>query len=1110
MEPEGAQTHEAANAAKDVPSESREPSTVPSALVTGSAQTGPAAKVPVVASATIPAAIPLPTAAGQAAVAGSVISTQASSIPSTARASSRGSVRVGSVVIPCVPQEPTSRGGSHPLPQAWAFGRSGGSLPCAQSWQPVRTPTASPYPQFSGGAWPCTPRAAVPGTQVAASPAQAPQVATPQVVVVRELSPGRPLAHPSVAQRALSPGVPPAVVSQPIPSPQALQGQMSPGFVFQPRALSPSRPAAVWAAPAQMSPRQPPPNRLQSSPPPPMTGRVTLVRERSLSPPSLPPAVGPVDALRHEMEWANGRQVPVFQAVPRAMPHTALQAVPGVPAEPLAPSEPQASRCLSPRPVVVKQATPRAPSAPRTVIRQVVTPRGQVGACAPAGVATPGRVLEGLRASAQRQGARTTWRMPVRKGAVRSSSAAGGVRTAPSVVPPGRAVKGCPSQEPICDSHLPTAAGQLPRRIPSAPSRAQPAESPSTAAAEMDPRFIAFRDMLSEPGGLEATCQQLLTRLQAGSSVRWEELVNLNPITTLLEIGAGVASSPTCSRKAVHTAYQEDGEEVPSCRGWWRALLARHSLYGPGDVLGAAELSELVGVALRFLRDRYAPQAFLRNLRTVHCGSKRLKELYGSFEFHSRGMMGKSYRCRSRLTREEHICRQVCKDKVPAPSDVVRAEVEILRSLEHPTLPQVIASFEDFNNIYIVLEPVESVELVNVLQQWHQTGQGLSVGWLAVIARQLLEAFRHCHELRPRSLVHGDLRLTSLLLSAMTDAKAAPQLVLADLGLAGLPSAPREGKACGPGTGQEDWSQCPSPLLDVWSCGCLFFMLLSGHHPFSGDPGGRLVPSVSRHEPPEPDWRMLPSASSASLCAQMLSWDVKARPTAAECLRHSWLSADDSHNAALPMEALGNLLKSHHKSKLQEITAGLAISEQITSPFSAVGAALALQHAFSEGEATPGAQDVAATVPLEKANEALAKLGMSAKGIDKVLKAFVDDQGVKVSSGLLISHCSELAEDLLDHALWRVFTAAGEDHRGVLGAAELEKALAESAEGGADKAGGEPESAGGPFGELKASDIVRQIASGSQQVTFEELKGAVIQRQSAAYTKAASPVRTGA
>jgi hypothetical protein len=80
----------------------------------------------------------------------------------------------------------------------------------------------------------------------------------------------------------------------------------------------------------------------------------------------------------------------------------------------------------------------------------------------------------------------------------------------------------------------------------------------------------------------------------------------------------------------------------------------------------------------------------------------------------------------------------------------------------------------------------------------------------------------------------------------------------------------------------------------------------------------------------------------------------------------------------------------------------------------------------------------------------------------EVLKAFSDDDSHSFSYGLLELHCSELAEDLLDHALWRVFSAAGEDHRGVLGAAELEKALqAESGSSGADKAGGE---APGPFG----------------------------------------------
>ena len=71
----------------------------------------------------------------------------------------------------------------------------------------------------------------------------------------------------------------------------------------------------------------------------------------------------------------------------------------------------------------------------------------------------------------------------------------------------------------------------------------------------------------------------------------------------------------------------------------------------------------LMAAWISFSQPCLQPQAFLRNLRTVHSGAcccpvecmpnfcrdsyarKRLKELYGSFEFHARGMMGKSYRC---------------------------------------------------------------------------------------------------------------------------------------------------------------------------------------------------------------------------------------------------------------------------------------------------------------------------------------------------------------------------------------------------------------------------------------------------------------------------------
>lgn len=753
-----------------------------------------------------------------------------------------------------------------------------------------------------------------------------------------------------------------------------------------------------------------------------------------------------------------------------------------------------------------------------------------------------------------------------RASSVSVSAVNNGPRTsesAPSVLPPGRSgsikeVVRAHERRHVHSSSTPSSgAGALPPRKPSAVtlglsspvSQAQektPEVESATkddAVTEEDPRFVVFSRAVDEPGAAEATCKQLLSKLPgSGGPVRWEDLLGIDPISALCEAATIAVSAPPSERQAALSACEGLESDTTICKGWWRALLARQGLYGPGNVFGAAELSELFTAALRMLRDRYAPEAYLRNLRTVHRGSHRLKDRYGSFEFLSRGMSGKSYRCKSRLTREEHVCRQVRKDRLLAPSDLIRAEVEVLRGLEQPNIPQVIASFEDFNNIYLVLEPIDSVELLQVLQQWHGAGKSFRFSWLAEVSRQLLEALRHCHDLRPHSLVHGDLRLTSLLLSADTDPEANPKLVLADVGLAGLPPSPPPcswrrrspvlyGESVVNGQSrwrchqpaEEDWLQCASPKLDIWSCGCLMFLLLSGQHPFGCALASRSVPAAAAGRrgavPPEPDWRLLPSAAAASLCAQMLSWDIKARPSAADCLRHSWLSSPApsvAEDDTLPVEALGFLLQLHARSKLQQVVAGLVISEQIDSPFSSVGAAMAVQFAFADkagidvgaaaGLPPDEAEDLLtpAVASAEEASSALTALGVSTKGVDKVVKAFtLDPAGNSIDWGLLSSSCNELAEDLLDHSLWRVFTAAGEDHRGVLGATELENALSEGsgAGGGPDRAAGGGASVPGLRGsELKTSDIVRQIACGSQEVTFEELKEVVVSRQAAPYS----------
>jgi len=222
-----------------------------------------------------------------------------------------------------------------------------------------------------------------------------------------------------------------------------------------------------------------------------------------------------------------------------------------------------------------------------------------------------------------------------------------------------------------------------------------------------------------------------------------------------------------------------------------------------------------------------------------------------------------------------------------------------------------------------------------------------------------------------------------------------------------------------------------------------------------------------------------------------------------------------SEDDCLPAEALGFLLQKHARSKLQQVVAGLVISEQIESPFSSVSAAMAVQYAFAgrarDGGGPANIEDLTPNVVTsEEAASALLSLGVSARGIEKVVKAFAADaEGNTIDYGVLSSSCNELAEDLLDHALWRVFTAAGEDHRGILSASDLEQALSDNSEGkhsasssagGADKAAGEGRKESRLLGsELKPSEIVGQMASGSQEVTFEELKDAVIRQAAAPY-----------
>lgn len=619
-------------------------------------------------------------------------------------------------------------------------------------------------------------------------------------------------------------------------------------------------------------------------------------------------------------------------------------------------------------------------------------------------------------------------------------------------------------------------------------------ERPSSERDDM--LFKLFAAAVAEPSTADVACRQLLTQfVGADVKVHWEDLHGIDPELTLASAVAVAIHDKAVAPQLLHMSANDHSNE---CGEWWQAFLERFGLHGKGDSICATEFGEMAVSAFRMLRDRCASDAYLRNVRTVHSGSVRLRCRYTEFEFVSRGEFGKHYRCQSRLSREEHLCRQVRKDRLGAPADHARSELELLRSLEHRGIPQIVESFEDFNNMYIVGEPAEGTEMLAYLQERYASRSPLNEAWVVEVVRQVMEALRYCHEFKPHSVVHGDLRVSSMVLASFCNANLAPHVLITDLGLAGLPQSPpprRLRRRPRPmptapllSRGGLRRGAAPSPALDIWSAGCIICLLLGGRRPDAGDPTGPLQPP----EDFELDLDRLTSGNmsqlAVALCTQMLVQDPRARLGAAECLRHEWFVPTDPEERQVPLEALGEVVRAHQRSALRRAATNLVVAELSDSPFSCLAAAGSVLSACAggAGEAALGAE---AAPP-----GALARLGVSVRGVEKVVQAFGPCSAAPAGDyEALAAEYLELAEDLLDHALWRLFAVAGEDHRGIVSVSALEEIL-----DARDARSWGPSTLSG----RKVAETVRQIARGHSEVSFEDVKDAIIRKQAGWYTAA--------
>jgi calcium-dependent protein kinase len=97
---------------------------------------------------------------------------------------------------------------------------------------------------------------------------------------------------------------------------------------------------------------------------------------------------------------------------------------------------------------------------------------------------------------------------------------------------------------------------------------------------------------------------------------------------------------------------------------------------------------------------------------------------------------------------------------------------------------------------------------------------------------------------------------------------------------------------------------------DIWSCGVILYIILSGIPPFNGASDQEIMKKVrvGKFSFTDPCWSNI-SDKAKDLITKLLIYDPEQRPSAEDALKHPWIqeSAKQAIDSSVAMGALSNL-----------------------------------------------------------------------------------------------------------------------------------------------------------------------------------------------------------
>jgi calcium-dependent protein kinase len=254
-----------------------------------------------------------------------------------------------------------------------------------------------------------------------------------------------------------------------------------------------------------------------------------------------------------------------------------------------------------------------------------------------------------------------------------------------------------------------------------------------------------------------------------------------------------------------------------------------------------------------------------------------------------KGAYGIVYRCVEKETSQVRAIKKINKENIKNEQRFFN-ELTALKTLDHPHIIKLFEVFEDEENVYLVQEFCSGGELFDQLAEQDHFDETFA----AVIFEQILKALWYCHN---NKICHRDLKPENFMFSNKEENAT---LKLIDFGLsrsffdmtstgerALLRMETKAGTAffMAPEVIQGNYSNS----CDMWSIGCILYLMLSGYPPFDGESQEEIFESIleGKFDFDDEEWDGV-SDEAKDLISQLLI-NENDRLTAKQALKHPWI-----------------------------------------------------------------------------------------------------------------------------------------------------------------------------------------------------------------------------